>query len=242
MALTIVVLASEGEDGSRLSITLDAPRIVIGRGDGCEVRLPDPSVSQRHASIRQRGAEYTLVDEGSQNGTWLGRRQLSPRAPDPLRDGDRVRVGRVWLEIRIGPALPLSGPPATAARELALALVERGLRAQGEDPAPEDVSAALAELGRCPDQPVRAADVPDPPGGVEPAESPAPPSEDAPDEASPAAPSADYVNDAPLAVRRRATAPQPRRAGWGLTDAAVVLLALGVLAVSIAGLTWLLKP
>lgn len=239
MALTIVVLASEAEDGSTPSISLDAPRIVIGRGDGCEVRLPDPSVSQRHASIRQRGAEYTLVDEGSLNGTWIGRRQLSPRAPDPLRDGDRVRVGRVWLEIRIGPALPVSASPAAAARELALALVERGLLAQGEAPTPEDVSAALAELGRCPDQPVRAADVPDPPGGVEPASSPGPPSEDAPDELSPAAPD---VRDAPPPVRRREPAPQPRRTGWGLTDAAVVLLALGVLAVSIAGLTWLLKP
>ena len=58
MALTIVLRAAGGEGPKRdpMALTFDAPRVVIGRGEGCEVRLPDPSVSHRHASIRQRGA------------------------------------------------------------------------------------------------------------------------------------------------------------------------------------------
>src|SRR6188474_810176 len=71
-----------------LSITLDAPRVIIGRGEGCEVRLPDASVSHRHASIRQRGAEYIVLDEGSANGTFVGPVRLSPQAPRVLTDGD----------------------------------------------------------------------------------------------------------------------------------------------------------
>src|SRR5437667_9890609 len=99
MALTIVVRSAEGKSAPR--ITFDAPRIVIGRGDGCEVRLPDPSVSHRHASIRQRGSDYVVVDEGSTNGTFVGPVRLSPQAPRVVRSGELVRIGRIWLELTV---------------------------------------------------------------------------------------------------------------------------------------------
>jgi pSer/pThr/pTyr-binding forkhead associated (FHA) protein len=129
MALTVVVRSGEASTPS--TITFDSPRIVIGRGDGCEVRLPDPSVSHRHASIRQRGNDYVVVDEGSSNGTFVGPVRLSPQAPRVLRPTDYVRVGRVWLEIRVEQAMPTQNPQATT-RELALALVAGALSAQGE--------------------------------------------------------------------------------------------------------------
>ena len=44
------------------SLTFDGPRVVIGRGQGSDVRLPDPSVSTRHATIRAQGTEYAIVD------------------------------------------------------------------------------------------------------------------------------------------------------------------------------------
>src|SRR5690349_24392013 len=122
MALRIVVLAgaNAGTDGE-LSLSLDAPRVVIGRADGCEIRLPDPSVSHRHASIRQRGADYILVDEGSTNGTFIGPVRLSPHAPRVLRSGDPIRVGRIWLEVRVGHGVPTQNAPL-ATKELALGL------------------------------------------------------------------------------------------------------------------------
>jgi pSer/pThr/pTyr-binding forkhead associated (FHA) protein len=135
MAVTIVVLSGGEAGAADLSLTLDAPRIVVGRGEGCDVRLPDTSVSHRHASIRQRGGEHVILDENSQNGTFLDRVRLPPQTPRALRSGERVRVGRVWLELRFEPAM-VKGSTATAAKELALALVERGLRAQGEEAAP----------------------------------------------------------------------------------------------------------
>jgi pSer/pThr/pTyr-binding forkhead associated (FHA) protein len=135
MALTIVVLTGEGADEARLQLSFDAPRVVIGRGDGCEVRLPDPSVSLRHASIRQRGAEYVVLDEGSTNGTFLGRVRLSPQSPRVLRSGERVRAGRVWLEALIE-AAPIAPSSPAHAEGVALELVRRGLAAQGEDARP----------------------------------------------------------------------------------------------------------
>ncbi len=130
MALTIVIRSGEGPTSAR--ITFDAPRVVIGRGDGCEVRLPDPSVSHRHASIRQRGTDYVVIDEGSSNGTFVGPVRLSAQAPRVLRQQELIRVGRIWLEVRVEQAVPTANPQATT-REIALGLVAAALSAQGED-------------------------------------------------------------------------------------------------------------
>jgi pSer/pThr/pTyr-binding forkhead associated (FHA) protein len=92
-------------------------------------------VSHRHASIRQRGGEHVLLDENSTNGTFMDRVRLPPQTPRALRSGERVRLGRVWLEIRFEPAM-VKGSTAAAAKELALSLVSRGMRAQGEEPGP----------------------------------------------------------------------------------------------------------
>jgi pSer/pThr/pTyr-binding forkhead associated (FHA) protein len=168
MAVTVVVL-SGAEPSPDLSLTLDAPRLVIGRGEGCDVRLPDPSVSHRHASIRQRGGEHVLLDENSTNGTFMDRVRLPPQTPRALRSGERVRLGRVWLEVRFEPAV-VKGSTAAAAKELALGLVARGLAAQGEEPGPiltvlsgPDAGATLVlgevgrtyTLGRSPDADLR---------------------------------------------------------------------------------------
>jgi pSer/pThr/pTyr-binding forkhead associated (FHA) protein len=132
MALTIVVRSGDTESPPK--ITFEAPRIVIGRGEGCEVRLPDPSVSHRHASIRQRGTDYIVLDEGSTNGTYVGAVRLSPQSPRILKSGDTIRVGRVWLEARIEHA-PATQQPQVATKEIALSLVSSALLAQGENAA-----------------------------------------------------------------------------------------------------------
>ncbi len=161
MALTIVVrsIAGRERDGDLAlpAITVDAPRVVIGRGDGCEIRLPDLSLGHRHASVRQKGGEYVVVDEGSQNGTFVQKLRLPPQTPRAIQSGELVRLGRVWIEIRIEPAAAVSRSPAAAAKELALELVARNLLAEGEVPWPKvtvvdgpDKGAALVveELGR----------------------------------------------------------------------------------------------
>lgn len=129
MALTIVVRSGDAQSPPK--VTFDSPRIVIGRGEGCDVRLPDPSVSHRHASIRQRGAEYIVVDEGSTNGTFVGPVRLSAQAPRVIRSGDLLRVGRIWLELSVEHVVPTANPNL-ATKEIALALVAEALAAQGE--------------------------------------------------------------------------------------------------------------
>lgn len=132
MPITLTVRSSGGE---ARALTFDGPRIAIGRSDGCDVRLPDPSVSQRHASIRTQGADFAIVDEGSSNGTWVGGVKLNPQTPRLVRTGDLVRVGRVWLEVSVGhkpPTIDL----ALATRELALAIVRDAMNAAGDETVP----------------------------------------------------------------------------------------------------------
>jgi pSer/pThr/pTyr-binding forkhead associated (FHA) protein len=134
MPLSVIIrTAAQGHDeDASPSLTFDGSRIVIGRGLGCEVRLPDPSVSQRHATVRTEGLEYTLLDEGSTNGTFVGEIRLSPFTPRTLKSGDLVRVGRVWLEMRMDQTPATRDLPA-ATRDLAFRLVEDAMRALGDD-------------------------------------------------------------------------------------------------------------
>jgi len=145
MALTVVVRS--GDLKSQATITFDAPRIVIGRGDGCEIRLPDPSVSHRHASIRQRGSDYVVVDEGSSNGTFVGPVRLSPQAPRVVRSGDLIRVGRIWLELTTAQVLPTPNQ-SLVTKEIALALVASSLSADGELSAPRLFVTAGPDIGK----------------------------------------------------------------------------------------------
>lgn len=127
MALTLRLRS--GDVHPEPEIPFDAPRVVVGRARGCDLQLPDPSISPRHASLRQRGSEYVVVDEGSDNGTFLGALRLPRHASHPVQHGDLLRFGRVWVEVRIGPAE--QALEVQASREIARRLVDAALDADG---------------------------------------------------------------------------------------------------------------
>jgi pSer/pThr/pTyr-binding forkhead associated (FHA) protein len=133
MPITVIVRHGAGDD---TRLTFDGTqRVVIGRGPGSDVRLPDTSVSHRHASLRGQGNDFALVDEGSTNGTYVGSVRIAPRTSRLVRSGDTVRVGRVLLELRIDQS-PVTRDVAAATRDLALALVSQAMAAIGTDPTP----------------------------------------------------------------------------------------------------------
>jgi pSer/pThr/pTyr-binding forkhead associated (FHA) protein len=129
MPITVLV-RSVGGDGVRLTFD-GTQRIVLGRGAGSDVRLPDTSVSHRHATIHSLAGEFVLVDEASTNGTFVGDVRIAPHTSRLVRSHDRVRVGRIWLEL-ILEQRPVTRDVAIATRELALALVSQA-RAAGDD-------------------------------------------------------------------------------------------------------------
>ena len=131
MSISVIVRVPGGSDRR---LTFDGmQRVVIGRSPGSDVRIPEPSVSQRHASLRAQGADFVVVDEGSTNGTYVGDVRIAPNTSRLIRSGDSLRVGRVWLELRIDHH-PVTRDLAMATRDLALAMVASALAAAGTNP------------------------------------------------------------------------------------------------------------
>lgn len=121
--------------------------ITLGRDTLSDVRLPDPTVSLRHATLKKRGDQYLLTDEGSTNGTALSGSNggapvwLSPGSPRLVQDGDRVLLGSVQVELRF--ESPADGRPS---EDLARDLVTASLAALGLPIETVHVDAALEEL------------------------------------------------------------------------------------------------
>jgi two-component system cell cycle response regulator len=63
----------------------------IGRGEDCEIRISDHSVSRKHARVEPMVEGVNVTDLGSTNGTFVNDRMIQGTVP--LRDGDYLRVG-----------------------------------------------------------------------------------------------------------------------------------------------------
>jgi DNA-binding winged helix-turn-helix (wHTH) protein len=72
---------------------------VLGRDPDLQLFLDSPSVSRRHAVIRIAGAEATVEDLGSKNGTFVADQRLD--STTRLADGDVIRVGSVPLTFKV---------------------------------------------------------------------------------------------------------------------------------------------
>ena len=68
-------------------------RLTVGRGRDCDLAVPHPHVSRRHAALSVRPDGVLVEDLGSTNGTWAGATRLGRGATHLLRDGDRVSFG-----------------------------------------------------------------------------------------------------------------------------------------------------
>src|SRR5439155_1734558 len=83
--------------GTRYSLG-DTP-LVIGRGNDCEIRINDHSVSRRHARIQPGADGYYAVDLQSTNGTYVND---VPASMCKLKDGDYLRVGNCIYRFLMG--------------------------------------------------------------------------------------------------------------------------------------------
>jgi len=64
---------------------------VLGRGDDCDLTVPDPKVSRRHAAVEPLpDGRASLVDLGSGNGTFVNGRQVTSEVLD---GNEQIQVG-----------------------------------------------------------------------------------------------------------------------------------------------------
>src|SRR5216683_4059097 len=114
--------------GERKSARCSVNRVLVllGRTEGCKIRLMDSSVSKFHCSLIRTPRGVWVVDLLSRNGIWVNGTKV-PWAR--LEQGDRLEVGEFVLRLRydepenqpdnpnpgpkqwIGPGEPASGPP-----------------------------------------------------------------------------------------------------------------------------------
>jgi hypothetical protein len=73
---------------------LESRALVIGRARDCDIHLPDPNASRRHAEVRPDGDDYLLADLGSTNGTELNGQRVGQAR---LSSGDRILIGQTEL-------------------------------------------------------------------------------------------------------------------------------------------------
>jgi DNA-binding NtrC family response regulator len=97
-ASTFVLAVVEGPD-TGLVVTLDAssPRALLGQSPVCSLRLTDPEVSRRHASLAVNGTTLQLIELGSMNGTTINGVSVKEAS---LHGGEALRVGRTVLSVQ----------------------------------------------------------------------------------------------------------------------------------------------
>ncbi len=87
--------------------------VAIGRAPSCEVVLEgDQLASRRHALLRRKGDDYTIVDLGSSNGTYVN--DLEIREATVLKDGDIITIGGHEIVFSTSPASPHASIPGVA--------------------------------------------------------------------------------------------------------------------------------
>ncbi len=96
-------------DGNSLEIPVK-DEIIIGREDPISDVFPDldltnlggmdKGVSRKHAVIHRSGANYTVEDMGSTNGTYINKKKIQPHAPQMVKAGDELRFGKLALTLQ----------------------------------------------------------------------------------------------------------------------------------------------
>jgi transcriptional regulator with PAS, ATPase and Fis domain len=76
---------------------LSDERILLGRDDDCQVKLPSKETSRHHAEIRRDGPLSILKDLGSRNGIFVNGEQVQE---SPISPGQILRLGE-WIGVVI---------------------------------------------------------------------------------------------------------------------------------------------
>lgn len=121
-------LSGQLGEQDRFCIELPAVPLTIGRAAGANLRLHDSGVSRLHCEVWIDHGGHRIKDLCSKNGTWLND---WPVREAPLCEGDRIRVGNIWLtyghtpcgrQLRVGDNLgvPLASSITTPLAQIAV--------------------------------------------------------------------------------------------------------------------------
>lgn len=95
-----VVLVYFSDSGNRRDIPLKGETCIVGREEGCDLRIPLSAVSRKHCQFRIDGEHVYLKDLGSSNGTYRNSQQIEGEEIK-LAPGDRLGIGSLVLTVQI---------------------------------------------------------------------------------------------------------------------------------------------
>jgi pSer/pThr/pTyr-binding forkhead associated (FHA) protein/Fe-S-cluster-containing hydrogenase component 2/CRP-like cAMP-binding protein len=103
-------------------VSSQRPTITIGRHPSCDVVIPEPTVSRRHAAVVRTPAGFVINDQTSVNAVFVGTppQQITAAV---LHNGDEIRLGKARLRVEIPGELgwaPEATPIDTATLEIPL--------------------------------------------------------------------------------------------------------------------------
>src|SRR5262249_51488732 len=84
--------------GRRRRVELDRPRLLIGREPTCDICLPHPGVSRRHAQLQRTDQDrWLLQDLRSRNHVYVDNRQVQQVVLEPRKP---FRIAEYWLVLQ----------------------------------------------------------------------------------------------------------------------------------------------
>jgi pSer/pThr/pTyr-binding forkhead associated (FHA) protein len=78
-------------------VDIGKQKFLIGRADGCTLRLNHEAISRKHCLFVLHDDKVTLRDMGSRNGTYLNGERLKNEVQ--LATGDELRIGPLLFEV-----------------------------------------------------------------------------------------------------------------------------------------------
>lgn len=88
------LLISTGGAVSGSRYLLDEDEITVGRDPSSDILLDDSTVSRTHAVFRRINGNYSVIDAGSLNGTYVNRQRVDSQE---LKNGDEIILGKFRL-------------------------------------------------------------------------------------------------------------------------------------------------
>jgi len=91
-----VLVASGFYEG--LEIAIDREWVVIGRGRSADLVIAEPTISRAHAAVGYDEEGFFVEDLGSTNETRVNGARIERQR---LKDGDRVQMGKLVVEVTL---------------------------------------------------------------------------------------------------------------------------------------------
>lgn len=88
----------------RIELKVEKDEFIIGKkvGKVDGVISFNDKISRVHCKINRNGAQYTITDLHSANGTYINKIKLQPNMPSPIKNGDVIRLANSDFQLVIG--------------------------------------------------------------------------------------------------------------------------------------------